>query len=1187
MQEIARGGMGVVYKARQIRLNRIVALKMILSGQFASSADVKRFYGEAEAAAGLDHPGIVQIFDIGNHQGMHYFSMAYIEGRSLASALRDGPLPPKEATRLMIRISEAVAHAHSKGVIHRDLKPANIMLDKQHEPRVTDFGLAKRFDHASELTQSGTIMGTPSYMPPEQARGDVNSIGPTSDVYSLGAILYCLLTGRPPFQAASLAETLQQVMESDPLPARLLNHNVPRDLDTICSKCLHKSQSRRYAGASQLHDDLVRFQRGESILARPESKLRHCIRWCLRHPALASCIIVSIIAIGLLVWGAESSRQISSAMMRLKTSQELADKNLQYANLQRYHVQVSEARELASRQELGWSWRAIDKISAASELRPPEITSDQLRQLAAEALTSTDAREVDVIVKDFDVNALAFSPNGKFLALGQNRGTPSSKLIIYDVDSKKIHHKFELPTWSNFLRAFERAGKNFQESFCDLAWSPNGDLIAAGLKQGNVCVWDLRKPDQKPKVLEVSKSQILNVQFATDGTQIYTASDDNEFAAWDLISGVRRFCTGTYAGKFAVSPNGDLILLKHDALKLVRTSDFVELACPLPERLESFCFSTDGRFVRGLCDDRIMEIDIANQRHRVVATVPENYDFATGNLFAWYVEGDFVVVYSKNTGMYCILRASTGELLARLSGFGRSSPCASLATDGHTLAIAADNDTRLFDIRSQEVQTIATQSALPLQCGTIDRKGQHIVWLGILDDNSSAKECEFGNFDLNTGILKREAVYGIQSPSYFSSRLDSSWPVQHGVCVSDDNQIAVCCPQIGTVWFQGSKWRWPKQWQENGGTVQCIFAEQLILGDDRQAELIGDEHTESGKARRLIKPSDAFELSLPRHDPTGDQPLCAAFARIRAESPNDTSLVLQVKTQWNEQLVEIPMKNGSYGWYYLGAIASAAIKDKDISFRIGLADSSSSAGLVVDQVCIIPCGRTKLGDRMLMPTNGTLSFSPSQDMVYGLSDATNMCCWNAATGELTSSVSNMIQRTTRGPCSLTYLSASKNLVAASSVSGDILLINARDGKIKTYLPGPGGPVDCCCISPNENWIAIGTRAGEIRVYDWDNESTRYLDLKGPIASIRGLAFDLSRNLLVAGSEDGSIRIWRRNGPAWNEYLTLARNGSSITSLSIDQYGRTLLATKKNDHSLHTWNLEALWSRIDSLVSKEQ
>ena len=230
LDEIARGGMGVVYKARQVRLKRVVALKMILSGQLAGDEDIQRFHTEAEAAAKLDHPGIVPIYEIGQFEGQHFFSMGFVEGQSLAGRLANGPLPPRDAAELTSKIATAVAYAHQQGVIHRDLKPANVLLDTNGQPRITDFGLARKLEGDSNLTGTGQILGTPSYMPPEQAAGQTDEVTPAADVYSLGAILYALLTGRPPFQAANIMDTLRQVLEQDPVAPRQFNAGISRDL---------------------------------------------------------------------------------------------------------------------------------------------------------------------------------------------------------------------------------------------------------------------------------------------------------------------------------------------------------------------------------------------------------------------------------------------------------------------------------------------------------------------------------------------------------------------------------------------------------------------------------------------------------------------------------------------------------------------------------------------------------------------------------------------------------------------------------------------------------------------------------------------------------------------------------------------------------------------------------------------
>ncbi|MEX2287201.1 MAG: protein kinase [Planctomycetaceae bacterium] len=288
VREIGRGGMGVVYLAKQTDLDRVVALKMILSSRLASKDEIRRFYSEAKAAGRVRHPHIVGIHEVGEVRGQHYFAMDYVEGRSLADVLRDGPLAKESAVGCLICVARAVQCLHEHEIIHRDLKPANILIDQQGHPYVTDFGLAKVFDAQCSQTGSGTVIGTPSYMPPEQAAGHVSEISTASDVYSLGAILYELLTGRPPFMRNSPYETLLEVIEGEPTPPSKLNRGIAPELELICMRCLEKEPQARYSSAAAFADDLERYQRGEAIEARPSSWFQKIRRWGRRQPALAS-----------------------------------------------------------------------------------------------------------------------------------------------------------------------------------------------------------------------------------------------------------------------------------------------------------------------------------------------------------------------------------------------------------------------------------------------------------------------------------------------------------------------------------------------------------------------------------------------------------------------------------------------------------------------------------------------------------------------------------------------------------------------------------------------------------------------------------------------------------------------------------------------------------------------------------
>ena len=267
-EEIGRGGMGVVYRARQLSLNREVAVKMILRGQFASDADRDRFQAEAESAARLDQPDIVPVYEVGEIDSQPYFSMKYVQGETLAKRLAEGLMPAKEAARLLARVARAIHYAHRQGVLHRDLKPANIMIDEGGEPHVTDFGLAKRVQEAENLTGTGAILGTPAYMAPEQAAGARGDVGPGSDIFSLGTVLYHMLTGRPPFQAASPVDTVLMLLEQDVVPPRVVNPRANRDMEMIALKCLQKPINLRYETAASLADDLEAYLNDEPIAAR-------------------------------------------------------------------------------------------------------------------------------------------------------------------------------------------------------------------------------------------------------------------------------------------------------------------------------------------------------------------------------------------------------------------------------------------------------------------------------------------------------------------------------------------------------------------------------------------------------------------------------------------------------------------------------------------------------------------------------------------------------------------------------------------------------------------------------------------------------------------------------------------------------------------------------------------------------
>jgi WD40 repeat protein len=496
VRELGRGGMGVVYQARQLALNRVVALKMILAGGHAGADELARFRLEAETLALLRHPNIVQIYEVGTHEGRPFLALEFLEGGSLVGQLEQGTPAPTAAAALAEVLARAVHAAHERGIVHRDLKPENVLLDRDGTPKITDFGLAKRLEDQAGQTASNAVVGTPSYMAPEQAAGKSSRVGPAADVYALGAILYRLLTGRPPFEGPTTMDVLMQVVADEPVPPRRLCPRVPRDLETVCLKCLRKQTGERYADALELAEDLRRFQGGEPIRARPVGLAERLLKWARRRPTTAAAYGLGLLVL-LLGYVGISTSWLWQRAVRAAFQAEAARQEATEARQELVRLSYFRSVDLAHRQ---WSDREFVRADQCLRECPESLRGwewDYVRRLCPGNLL-TLCGNIGV------ATGVAFSPDGLRLA-----STFSDQTVkIWDAQ-----------TGQEVLTLKGHAG-----AVTSVAYSPDGRRLASASADRTVRVWDART-GQAALTLLGHTTPVRSVAFSPDGRRLASASD--------------------------------------------------------------------------------------------------------------------------------------------------------------------------------------------------------------------------------------------------------------------------------------------------------------------------------------------------------------------------------------------------------------------------------------------------------------------------------------------------------------------------------------------------------------------------------------------------------------------------------------------------------------------------------------
>ena len=724
IEEIARGGMGVVYRARQVSLNRPVALKMILAGRLATPASMQRFHTEAEAAARLDHANIVPIYEIGEHDGQHYFSMKLIPGGTLANASLwtdvQSRRSAEKAAQLVSTVARAVHYAHQRGILHRDLKPTNILLDDQGEPHVTDFGLAKLAEDDSSLTLSAAILGTPAYMSPEQAAGQSKGLTTAADIYSLGAVLYELLTGRPPFLPETTVQTLRQVCEQEPTRPHTVNPTVDRDLETICVKCLGKDPQRRYGSAEMLADDLDRWRKGEPIHARPVNSVEKLWSWCRRKPAFATVLalvilLLLVVGIGSPIAALRINRdRRQTAHLLYVANMNVAQQAWEENNVGRLRLLLQETRNSPDRGFEWYYWQrqthlAQKTISGALEGAISAAFSADGQRIFGCSLEHTAAAKVWDAASGRELFALkpqgpltgpaAFSVDGRRIAFAGTNGTVS----VFDASSSqeilKLNGHAAAIVW--------------------IAFSRDGHWIATASEDQTAMVWDA-STGLKAHVLRGHTGAVRAVAFSPDGRRIVTGGYDKLVKVWDAAKGLELF-------------------------PLAGHTDYV---CTV-------AFAPDGqRIVSGGRDQRVIVWDVAE--HRALLTLEHGL---TVDAAAFSPDGQRIVVGSADQ-LVKMWDAVSGRELLRLKGHYAGVTSVAFSPDGqHIVSGSADGTVRVWDSHSLQEPLTLKGHTNEIWSVAVSPNGKWIV-TGSRDQTARVWEAASGQ-ELSRLEGHRDAVFSV------------------------------------------------------------------------------------------------------------------------------------------------------------------------------------------------------------------------------------------------------------------------------------------------------------------------------------------------------------------------------------------------------------------------------------------
>jgi WD40 repeat protein len=1111
---LGRGGMGVVYKAEQTALRRLVALKMILHAEYAGEEERQRFQAEAEAVARLQHPNIVQVYEVGEHGGLPYFSLEYCSGGSLAQQLDGTPWQPKRAAALVQTLAQAMEAAHQAGLVHRDLKPGNVLLTADGIPKVTDFGLVKRLDVAGQ-TQSGAVVGTPSYMAPEQAGGKQGAIGPAADVYALGAILYELLTGRPPFKAASVMETLHQVLHAEPLPVRRLQLAVPRDLETICLKCLEKDPGKRYASAATLAEDLRRFGAGEPVQARPVGLLGRLEKWARRRPAVAALLLV--VAVLALVGGTGILWALGEAVHERNVAEGETEKAQQAA-------MRAGKKEAEARQEAEEAKKARDQ--ARWQTYVAEVGRAEARFYAGEVVGARDA-----------LDGIPPEQRGWEHRWLQRRseGTPRSLLghtaavtcVAYSPDGSRIASASADQTvkvWDAMSGSEIATFRGHTDMVRSVAYSPNGSRIASASRDHTVKLWDVSSGTEIA-TLKGHTNWVSSVAYSHDGSRIASASSDKTVKVWDAKSGTEvATLKGHIDGVLSVaySPDSSRIAsASYDhTVKVWDARRGTEIATLKGHTEGVICvaYSPDGSRIASASWDNTVKVwdarsgtEVANLR---VTSVVDSVAYSPdGSRIAGASRDQTVKVWDARSGTEIATLRQTSAV-----GSVVYSP------DGSRIASAlGDGTVKLWDVSSgTEIATL---------------KG-HTNWV------SSVAYSHDGSRIASASSDKTVKVWDAKSGTEVAT-LKGHTDAVGSVAYSPDSSRIASASSDKTV----------KVWDARSGTEVATLKGHTNWVSSVAYSPDGSRiaSASSDKTVKVWDTKSGTEVATLKGHTVG--PKCVAYSpdgsRIVSSSGAPLTPGGEVKV-WDArsgtEIATLHQTSGVWSVAYSpdGSRIASALGDG----RVKVWDANSGTEIATLK------GHTD--------AVGSVAYSPDGSRIASASSDKTVKVWDARSG---TEVATLKGHTVGVTC-VAY-SPDGSRIASASYDGRVNVWDARSSTEIATLKGHTGTVRSVAYSPDGSRIAGASWDNTVKVWD-ANSGTEIATLR-QTSAVASVVYSPDGSRIASALDNGTVKVW--DTKSGTEVATLKGHTCAVRSVAYSPDGSRIVSSDARGKTL-VWDAAA-------------